>query len=36
MISSINRLKDDLVLGSSEVKYFSRVVSLERFEEKSR
>ena len=34
VISSINRLKDDLVLGSSEAKYFSRVASLERFEEK--
>ena len=34
VISSINRLKDDLVLDSSEVKHFSRVASLERFEEK--
>jgi len=35
VISSINRLKDDLISNTAEVKHFSRVASLERFEEKN-
>ena len=33
VISSINRLKDDLISNTAEVKYFSRVASIERLEE---
>ena len=35
VISSINRLKDDLISNTAEVKHFSRVASLERLEEKN-